>query len=427
MATTVSDLDGLFKQVYSTQGIINLMPETAMLVKKVPFSVEDKIGKLYNQPVSVTYEQGVTYAAPGSGAFALNDAISMKLQNAEVNGYQIILSSTMDYESAAKAESGGRTAFRKATQLQVENMLASITKRVETACFYGQSGLAQTSGSTNVSTTSTTIQITTATWATGIWSGMENSQIQFWTAANALVSSGADSIFSIDSIDIENRRLTVTGTSTGITALDSAAGSGTLDIFFNGARTGASTYQEMIGLNKIVTNSSSTLFNISASDYSLWAGNTYSVGSASLTLGKIMSGLAKPISKGLNEKVSVFLNDKTWANVASDQAALRKYDASYSADLTKNGSRAITFYSGNGEIELLPYTLIKEGDAFALPLKRIKRIGAWDISFNSPGRDGTIFRELTAAAGFEYRVYTDQSIFCETPSRTLKFTGIVNS
>lgn len=424
-ATQVTDLDGLFKEVYA-DSIINLMPEASKLVKAVPFSVEEKIGKKYNQPVALTYEHGYTYAAPSSGAFTLRASISMKMQNAEVDGYQGVLRAQMDYETAAKAISGGKAAFRKATQLQVENMMESGTKRVELSMLYGQSGIGVADSSVNASTTQTVIQLTTASWATGIWIGMENCPLQFWKQSDdSLVSSGADSIFTIDSIDVANRKLTVTGTTTGISALDTALGLGDCDIYFDTARTAASTWSEMVGLNKIITNTG-TLFNISATTYNMWRGNTYSAGSASLTLGKILNGLAIPTGRGLSEKVTVYLNDRTWANVASDQAALRKYDATYNADTAKNGFRAITFYSQNGEVELVPYNCVKEGEAFAVPLKRLKRIGAQDISFESLGQPGRIFRELSDSAGFEYRLYNDQSLFCETPAKLLKFTGIVN-
>jgi hypothetical protein len=423
--TSISDLDGLFKIVYGSQ-IINLMPEASKIVRMIPFSQEERIGKRFDQPVALTYEHGFTYGAPGAGAFSLRASISMKMQNAEVDGYQGVLRAQMDYETAAKAVAGGAKAFKKATQLQVENMMESGTKRVELACLYGQVGLGKTASSVNTDATTTVLQVTTATWATGIWSGMENCPLNFFAANGSLISSGADAIFYVQSVDVDNRKITVTGTITGITALDIAAGSGALDIYFDTARTGASAWNEMVGIDKIITNTT-TLFNIDAGTYNLWKGNTYSNSGAALTLGKIISAIALPVGRGLNEKVVVFLNDRTWANVASDQAALRKYDASYSAEEIKNGARAIRFYSQNGEIELQPYNCVKEGEAFAIPTKRFKRIGAQDISFNSLGVEGRIFRELTDNAGFEYRLYTDQSIFCETPAKCLKITNIVNS
>ena len=406
MPTTTTDLDGLFKEVYTPDGLINLMPEASRLVKGIEFSEDEKIGDKYVQPVALTYEHGITYGAPAAGAFTLRAAGSMKTKKAEVDGYQMVLRSQMDYETAAKAQKGGARSFKKATQLQVENMMESLTKRLELSILYGQSGIGQASSSVNTDATTTVLQISTASWATGIWAGMENCPLNVFNASSgALVSSGADSIFIISKVDVANKKLTVTGTATGISALDTLLSTTAGDIFFDTARASASSYSEMVGLRAIMVNTGS-LFGVSASTYNLWAGTLYDVGSTALTFGKIINGIAEASGRGLQEKMVVYLNDKTWANVASDQAAL---------------------YSQNGEVELQPYNCVKEGEALGLPLKRIKRVGAQDLSFNSLGNDGRIFRELSDGAGFEYRIYSDQSVFCETPAKLILFQNIVNS
>ena len=424
MATGTSDLDGLFKNVYAPD-IAKLMPEASKLVRAIPFKTEDKIGKQYCQPVSLTFEHGVTYAAPAAGAFTLKSAVSMKMAEAQVDGYQHVLRAQMDYETASKASAGGEKAFRKATELQVENMMESITKRLELDLLYGQIGVGAVAigGTANIDTTHTLVTVRTADWATGIWAGMENAKINFYNATS-LISSSTDAIFTVDSVDVENRQLTVSGTTTGIAALDTAAASYVLTIYFDGAYGNS-----MAGIQKIIENTG-TLFNISAATYAAWKGNQYSANSAALSFVKILSGLAKPAGRGLDEKVTLFLNDRTWANIASDQAAMRKYDASYSEEKMKNGTRAITFYSQNGEVEIQPYNCIKEGLAFGLPLKRLKRIGATDITWTLPGSDPEnprFFRELADGAGFEYRVYSDQAIFSPTPAKLLEINNIVNS
>lgn len=428
MATTISDLDGLFKEVYAPD-IAKLMPEASKLIKLIPFSEEEKIGDHFEQAVVLTYPHGVTYAAPAAGAFSLNNPIAPKSKPAQVDAYQHILRESMDYETASKASSGGKKAFRKATELDVELMMESITKRVELDIIYGQMGVGVSSSSANASATSTVVTLTTASWASGIWAGMENCTIQFWKQSDStLVSSAADAIFTVSAVDVDNRKLTLTGTATGISALDTAIAAGACDIYFNGARTAASTFSQMPGLIKIITNTGS-LFNIDASVYNLWKGNTYNA-AGQLTLSKILSGLAGPTGRGLDEAVTVFLNDRTWANVASDQAALRKYDARYDEERAKNGFKALTFYSQNGEVELMPYNCIKEGEALAVPLKQCKRIGTTDITWTLPGSspdNPRFFRELSDNAGFEYRVYSGQSVFLQKPAQALRITGIVNS
>lgn len=422
MATGPSNLTGLFKEAYGDT-VENLIPESALITKAVPFVQRDKeTGNLYHQPVIVSNEHGVTYATVDAGAFALNTAISMQMKDAQISGAQILLRSSLSYDAASRA-SNNKKAFVKATELLVQNMMESMVNRLEIACLYGGSGLATCASSVNTNATTTVVQVSTATWATGIWLGKETCKVNFYNGSS-LISSGADSIFTISSVDVANRKLTVTGTATGISALDTdlaGAGAGATKIFFNGAKT-----NEMSGLDTIITNTGQ-LFNIDAAAYNLWKGNSYSAGSAALTMGKILSAVSLAVQRGLNEKVTVLLNPDTWTNVASDLAALRKFDGSYRREVAENGVEAIKFYHQNGEIELRGWNIVKEGEGFIVPFKRVKRLGSTDMTFKTPGREDEIFLHLPDNAGYELRCYTDQAIFLETPARATKITGIVNN
>lgn len=419
-SVTPSQLDGFFKDVYGDD-VINLVPETAKFVKMVKFCSADKEeGNKYNQPVVLSNEHGITYASVGDGAFTLKDSISMTMKNAEINGAQILLRTSIPYETAARA-SNSKKAFAKATDLIVENMMESVTKRLEIAYFYGGTGLGKTTGSVNSSATKTVVTLSEASWAAGIWSGMEDATVQLYTAVPALISSGTDSVFTISGIDITNRKLTLTGSATGITALDTAVGAGTCDVYFNGAYG-----KEMKGLDYLLT-TSGTVHGIDNSVYSLWAGNVHSAASADLTIGKVLAGMGLPVARGLGEDVDMFINPKTWGKLNSDLAALRKLDGSYSKKKTEVGTEAIVFHGQNGEIRLHSHNVVKQGDAFSAPLKRVKRIGSSDVTFKSFANGERMFRELSDAAGFELRLYTSQALFLECPARCLKINNIVNS
>lgn len=422
MTVTATQLSGMFKEQYGDE-ILQLVPDVAKLIKMVPFVESEKeIGNLYHQPVIVNNEHGVTYAAQNAGAFTLNSAIPLTMKDAQVPGAQILLRSAIDYESAARASNDVK-AFKKATGLLVQNMMESMRKRLEIASWYGADpdGIGQASSSVNTDTTTTVVQISTASWATGIWSGMESAKIQFYKDSDdSLVSSGDDSIFTISVVDVDNKKLTVTGTTTGISALDTALAAA-CNIFFNGAKT-----KEMTGISKIIQNSS-TLFNIDASAYTLWKGNNHDLSSAALSFGEVVKGIAKAVGRGLDEKVDLFVSNQTWGNLNTDLAALRRLDGSWGRKKNELGQEGICYYSQNGEIEIHSHTIIKEGDAFALPMKRTKRLGAVDATFKTPGlADDEFFLHLADAAGFELRVYTDQHVFLEMPARTVRFYGIVN-
>lgn len=420
---TTTTLNGLFKQVYGDE-VIDLVPEENLILQGVPFSKSDKMGDKYNQPVVVQQEHGFTFSGPNSGAFNLNDAVSMRTQNAQVDAYQIVLRGQMSYEAASKAANGGAASFMDATQLQTQNMVESTARVLEVQCLYGQSatGIGGVADTTNVSTTSTSILFSAAGWAAGTWAGMENAPIDIFQSNGTKLNSNAP--LTISTVSVASRTIVVTTTSTAdITAIDT---------YFDGTATGYVNYygaagNDMAGLDKIITNSG-TLFNINAATYNLWAGNSYAVG-GNLSFAKLQAGVAVAQSRGLKEDVQVLINPVTWQYLVTEQSALRMYDSSYSTGELDNGSKTLRFYSQNGVLEVKSHIYVKQGDGFIVPFKRLKRVGAQDMSFTSPGNfeTGEIFTQLQAQAGFEYRIFSDQAIFCEKPATTVKLTGITNS
>jgi hypothetical protein len=413
----VDNLNGLFKTVYASE-INNLIPDNAKLVKMIAFKTSERIGDHYEQPVVVTAEHGVTYAAPRAGAFALNGHIAMTTVQAKVEGYQMLLRSAIAYETAARSV-GSKAAFIAGTELVIENMLNSITKRLEIACIYGQNGLGLISGYTNSSATKTVLSFQTGQWAAGIWVGTENAQLNFYNSTS-LVSTAADSIFVVDSCDVDAKTLTVTGTSTGITALESAIAAQLTSPYFYG-----SYGNEMAGIKKIITNTG-TLFNISAATYNLWKGNSYNAAGA-LTMTKVLKAMSLPVSKGLDEDVILLLNPRVWGELNAELSGNRRFDGSYKKEIGSGGFEAIKYYAQNGMIEVIAHPCVMEGEAFAFPKSRVSRIGSTDITFRNMGKGEDFFLELASNAGFELRAYTEQAIFCDKPNTTLRIYGITVS
>ena len=416
---TVAQLDGLFKHVYA-KNLQKLVPEAALLTKMIRFvEREREPGNKYNQPVNLSYEHGATYAGVNAGAFTLNSSIALTDKEAQVDGNQFVLRSCIPYDSAAKA-SNNKKAFLRATEHVVENMMESTTKRLELTLLYGQStnGLGQPASSANVDATHTVITIATGQWATAIWAGMENAEIDVLDAGTVINTTGA---VTIDSVDFDNRAITVSAAAGDITAIDGTTFDTSDAIVFRGANG-----NEMAGLDKIITNTG-TLFGISATDFALWKGQTSSAASADLTFGKVNKGLAKAVALGLDSQVDLFVNPETWGNLNDDLAALRTFDTSFKPGMGTLGNEAITYHSQNGIIKIHSHRFVKEGEAYALPLSKALRIGATDTTFNNPGKGGEFFRELDDKAGFELRNYWNQALFIRCPARCVKFTNIVNS
>ena len=421
MSTTVAQLNGLFYEKYADR-IETLYQRIAIVKDDVPFVPASKqSGGNYNQPVVMSPEQGFTYAAPAAaGPVAMNDAISLVMQNAQVTPFQMGARFVLDYESANRSVAA--KAFEPAALLQMTNVLEQAHNRLEHSMLYGQEGLGDSTATTGINATTCDVTFSAASWSDAIWGTALNSRVQFFdTATGALISSGADSIFTVTRVDTATRVVRVTGTATGITALNADE---TVTAFFNGARVSASVFNEMPGLSKIITNTS-VLFNIDASVYDLWKGNTYNAAGA-LTFGKIQAAISVAVGRGLLEDVVLYVNPKAWASLLTEQAALRMYDSSYSEGTSKNGSRELKFFSQNGAVTVKAHPFVKEGDAFIVPLKRLARVGSTDITFTAPGAKGAkeMFVDLQNSMGYQAKLYSGQTLFVSTPAKCVKIVGI---
>ena len=425
---TTSTLDGLFKVVYG-EGPINAIPECAILQKEIKFQASEKIGKTYNFPVILSSEAGVTYLAAGAGVSTLVDSIAAQLKEASVDANQIIVRGQMDYEAAAKAVSGGAASFKNASELLVENLMETASKRLEHAFLYGQSatGLGTADSSTNTNTTKTVITMLAAGWAPGIWAGAENARVQFWKVSDDTAAATTND-FVIFAVDFSNKKITVTGTATtGIGELDTSLAAGDCYMTWYGAKTGTSTWVEPVGIDKIITNTGS-LFGISAATYSLWGGSSFSFSSAAATVAKILNGVGLAVSKGgLMEEASVLLSPKTYMNLAGTITDLRRQNDRQKETVGIDGFESITLMGPNGKLNLVVHPMIKEGEAFCVPFRRFKRIGSQEFSFETPGRKGELFLHVPDKNAYELRLYGAQAIICQTPAKCVKFTAITNT
>lgn len=396
-------LNANFKEVYADR-IENLIPENVKLINKIPFSGrEASLGNLYHQPVVLGLEHGVTFAGSSDDAFNLEAPVAGTIKDAQVRGSQMVLRSVLGYAAAARSVSG-KAAFEDSSKFLVQNMLRSMAKKLELSLLYGQMGYGVVA-----SVAANVITITTAEWASGIWSGAENMPIEIRDTTGATSRGFA----SITAVDMDLRTITLNAMPAGVVATDV--------IWHKGAYG-----NEMAGVHKIITNTG-TLFGINAASFNLFKGNSYSAGSAALSFAKIQKAIARSVEKGLDGPVMVMVNDRTWADLLTEQAALRMYDSSYRSAKTENGSEEIMFYGQNGRVEIVPSTNVKEGYAYVLCMDEWMRIGSTDITFKRPGQGDKFFRELENSAGFELRAYTDQAMFCYAPGKNTLITAIVNS
>lgn len=426
---TGGTLNGLFRQKYSKE-VKNLIPDFAILQKRCPFSQAELLGDFYHIPVVVADEHGFTYGGATAANYTLNASIAMQLQDAQVTGSELTLTSEASYGAVSRSAKKGDTAVEKLVDLLMERMKSSTAKRVEIAMLYGQSltGIGQIGTGTGSSTTRAYV-ISAATFAAGIWAGMENCQLDVYQTGS--FSSGpinTNAPVIVTSVNVGTRTINVSGNATDLTNIDAQKVTGANFFFYGAGATASLNGMEMVGIDYILTNSG-TLFNISASTYNLWAAQTYDCLSAELSMAKLLAAIALPVGRGLLSDVQVLVAPDSWANLNSDLGGQRMFDESYDSKKQEKGSNSIVYHGQNGKIEIISHPMIKRGEAFVLPLDLIQRVGSADISFRGEGPMGQedYFFQNTSTNGWTIRCYTDQAIMIEAPAHCVKLINIVAS
>lgn len=420
--STVAQLNGLYKVAYGE--LVKAVPEAGKTLKLIKFDKGNKLGKSFNEPVILTNEHGYSYGGTAGDAFDVESAISMTMQEATVGAYHYLMQSAISLPAASRAVAGGKAAFASAVSTVLANALESSSKRLEISVLYGQSGLGDvpdTSSSVETTSTTATLVFSAATWAPGLWAGSEGAKVQFYDLDNdALISSGADAVFTVTSVANSTRTIVFTGTSAGVDALDIAVQAGGVRAYFKGSKS-----NDMVGLKTVLQNTGD-LFGIDAADFGLWRGNAFNA-AGNLTHTKLQQFVGELVGRGLEGDLTVMVNPKTWSSLNADESANRVYDGSYNKAEARNGFQAIKYFGQNGLIEILSNFMVKEGDGFLFQPDHVKRIGSAENDINLPTQDKNPFFVLASQAGFGFRHFSDQAVFCDKPAVCGIITGIVNS
>ena len=419
-------LNGNFKEAYADK-IKDNVPNYAYLLKHTTLKKGAKLlGDKYNMPVKVYSGQGYTYNADGS-VFTLVTPQALQIENATVSAFSLVRQDNIGWTAISR--SAGVNAFTRVMDLTIDDMTEGSGFRLECNYLYGQRGLGATSSSSNVDSTHTTVTLTSASWASGIWYSALQGQVNFYRIDTGnLVSSGADSVFTVTGLSSTNYTLTITGTSTGISALDTAIAANSCNIVFYGSfGANNTTYVEGTGVFNIFSNTG-TLFGLSGVTWPTWTGNTYSAASGPLTFGKLEKAITLPGDRGLAGKDSdVFLSLTSFADVLTEQAAARRYGDVKSKKMD-NGAEVLEFYSPSGTMNLMPHPIVKRGDALLMPTDEVFRIGSSDLTFQLPGQEeGTYIMSAPIAgkAGYFTSIYADNTIASDVPSHGCYINNIV--
>lgn len=426
-------LQGWFRELYASQEV-NLVPDAAWIAKNIPFKKSEAgLGNLYHQPVVLTQEQGFTYAGPSAGAFALNSPIAAVMKDAQVQGAQLLLRSQIDYETLARA-ANTKGSFGEASKLLVKNMVDAIAKRLELMFLYGRSA---TGIATLASGTVSSFVVSAASWAPGLWAGMEGAQIHVLSVTGSLPTltvgtrRNGTSGTTVVSVAFDTRTVTVTTSSltapaaNDIVVFYGAWSSVTGGIALTG---GVITFLEAMGLDAMTSQQTGTLFNIDQSTYALYRGNV-TTGLSSLTVTKVLNALLPAIGKGLMDDVVCLVSNASFQGIVNptiDPVASAPASTPSTNTIIKTGvqnvknqgtslqygANSIKIIGYQGSIEIVPHLFVKDSDNFMFAKDNVMRVGATDVTFNTPGaKGGEFFLHMPSNAGYELRCYANQGLF----------------
>lgn len=413
-AHTTTTLEGIFKRVYDNR-VRFIYPNGVRVIKDVPFRGGDKRpGESFNAAITLVFENGFTYQPPAAGVETLTAAAVGQTKRANVDGFGVILRSQVDYESIAKASTSGPRAFIQSTKHIVANMANSFRKRQEIEALYGQQGLA-----TVASVATTTVTITPATWAPGIWAGSEGAVCDVLDTTLATLRASGTAV-EIASVNFDLRTITfTTDVSANVVATDR--------IFWDSAVVAGPTHRSAIGIHAILSQTSGALFGIDPSSFTLWLANAASAGSAALVMDVVQEGVSRLVEKGGGEgRLCLYIATKTWVDLIGDLAALRRFQKGDGNARYEAGAEAITFWTQSGPVEIKPSIFVKGGFAYLLDLGGWARIGAQDFAFGDPA-ERQVFHRLEEKSGYDARAYANQAMFSDSVGHNTLISSIVNS
>ena len=398
MATTntPTTLASRLKEVYA-DGPSSLVPNSTVLQKRLKFKAELVHGEKVRFDVQLSTENGISV---GQGSVTLNGSVAQESAKAEVEGFSVVLQSRASYDLIERAK-GDKKSFARFNDSKFIPMAESMQKRCEIYNMgYGRQGLGVVTANN-----SGVLTISPASWSSALWAGAKGTILQAFTATSGGSQHNGDVIIS--AVNIANKTITVTGTSAAIVANDI--------LFLKGHR-GAG----VIGLTDIAVNTG-TMYNISAATYELWAAQSFDVGTSALTLGKILEAAGQSADMGCDEKLTILVPIKTFQSLTADESTLRLYDNSYKKGKMENGAENLSFYGANGEVEVVPYRFIKDGEFMMFPERYTYRIGSTDVTANV-AKDGDIVFDLEATSDKEMRLFADYTVFCERPAWIVRGT-----
>lgn len=438
----------IFKKNFG--GINNLVPVSPSLIGKLlPFSAKEMVGDAFVEAAILAYENGLTLGGDAQDVVSINEAVAGAVKQSSIKPSQTIINSVVSWGFLSRSAKAGEEAFVKGFAHVTKRNLDSHNHYLDLMKVHGQraslmgyvsfdaAGTAYRgttfSGSGSITLTrgdGTTIAfVNGVNVAPGIGGALGAILVRkgffaasIWTAKTAAPILQVNSTGTI----VAQGAIVKSDASLGIVYVDFVPVAASSQTSHRLCFMGQERAQEMVGMQKILTNTG-TLFGIDAAKYELWQANQLNLGGRSFSLRAVQAGVAATMSQGglgESDSLDILVNPLQFGRMLSDEAAFRKYDASYSKD-AKTGFETIEFYAPNGANRIFGTPIVMEGEAYGVLRDTWICSGSQAPAFKVVGMDGQeIIQPLPNQTGFAIRSYGDEYVFCEEPAKNIYWSGL---
>jgi len=400
-----------FKKVYA-ESLKNYLPAASYFCKQTKLTPQ-KLGEKHVVTLQARMAHSYSVGGVNDGAFALDPFRGSAVIQGEVGANTHIVREAISNDSLFRCMNGDKASFIQGTAPYVNMLMKSAVMYCETAMLHGWSiGRIASAGGGDATTAVLTFE--PGEFAAGIWGALEGAGIEarLTSNLNTLVSSGADAIFTVSNVNASAETVTVTGTSTGITAIKAIAAPH--DVGFSGkfGKLQPSLFEQ--------AGNTGTIFGLNANTHSVARGNTH-VTSGTLTRESIEEAVTKATDRGLVGDVVCLLAHKQFGKLAANEAAYRRHGAD--AEGAKNGFKKLEFLNSSGGVtKVMPYIYCKPSQALIFPEESLVRTGAADFQFGDPGSDNG-FSTLPDNAGVQLRVGWNMTLYTTAMAHSVVMSG----
>lgn len=416
MASVTSPTESqLSKKVYGDR--YEKLPFNYTIIQDMaPFSDKFRIGDVFKYAVEVQMEHGATYAGNTGAEATLNAAIVGLNQQTEISAYETQMRTRITTRAFEEATGQGAQAFESATRTRMVALQTAAEFRFEHSALYGQEGIFKVSANN-----AGVLTITDATWCSTMAIRLVGAILEAFDA-QAATANQHNTDLTVTGVDLDAKTITVTGTNSGVVADDWLS--------FKGART-TTAHNEMAGIHKLMTTTSSTLLGVNVGTYPWFKPNvSSSFGRPTFLL--ILKAIRKLVGRNTitakkddKQATKLLLPSVSYEILNSDLMSSRRFDGSYSRGKGTTGVETIEFYGQTGVTSMLVHPLLRDSDALAIGPDNLFRVGTNDIKWDQgPSGDSDIWSKVTDKNSYEARVYWIQHPALFAPGRTVAITGM---